>query len=337
MTEHDDLMDDLRRARPADLPDEVVSPHAPAAQALLEEILSMPTTQPPEVQPSETRPPDTAGDATVTRLTPPRWKRRALAAGAAAAVAVAVVVTTDVRRDPVAPSDATTMETALATSADALGRSGRAEERYEARFINPDGSEAFVESTVTTWEYAGDDSQAFLHPPHYNGVPIDPPWGDQVPINRYVDGELYLYISGRDDTTLQWFRDVGGNGYDTGRLGIDPAALLDRLQSAGDFDEVGTETIDGVTTRRLRAQHPEEAPELRQGMDQLGEVTELEVWVDGDDLVRRVDFTYEGDGTVEPPDTVDISDASMSFRFFDFGEPITIEAPTAFVDFDPVG
>jgi hypothetical protein len=336
MTEHDegrdDVIDVLRRARPEDLPDEVVSPHAPAAQALLEEILSMQTIPDPK----------TAEDAAVTRLTVPRWRRRAVVVGAVAAAAVAVVLSAGVVLDPFEPSAATAIEEALATSAQSLSRSGRAEIRREERFVREDGAQAFVQSTLSRWEYSDDDSQVFLVGSGFNGAIVEQPL-DQAPINRYVDGELYLYIGRGAEPTLRWYRDVGGNLGDAGRFGIDPATLLGRLGSAGDFEEVGTETIDGVATRRLRAENPDRAPALRQGMDELGEVTKLEVWVDDDDLVRRVDFTYEGPDAAPPVTHEDgvpevaISDASVSFRFFDFGEPITIEAPTEFEDIAPVG
>ena len=43
MAEQPNVLETLRRARP-DIPSELVSPHDPVAQALIEEILSMPDT-----------------------------------------------------------------------------------------------------------------------------------------------------------------------------------------------------------------------------------------------------------------------------------------------------
>jgi hypothetical protein len=61
----------------------------------------------------------------------------------------------------------------------------------------------------------------------------------------------------------------------------------------------------------------------------MDDVTDLEVWVDEDGgLVRRVDLTFADDELPRPPDTVTVSFATISVRFFDMGEPITIEAPT---------
>ena len=100
MTEPDDVIDILRRAKPEDLPDELVSPHAPAAQALLEEILSMQTIQAPAPPRSRPR---------------PRAARGLVAAAAAVALvagaAVAVVVL-----GPSEPSAASVVERALTTA-----------------------------------------------------------------------------------------------------------------------------------------------------------------------------------------------------------------------------
>ena len=58
---------------------------------------------------------------------------------------------------------------------------------------------------------------------------------------------------------------------------------------------------------------------LRQGVE--GTATSLEVWVDDDDLVRRLDFR------IEEPWDVPGSSWSVSTRFYDLGEPVSVEAP----------
>jgi hypothetical protein len=90
MVEHDgDVLHVLRQARPEDLPDELASPHAPAAQAMLEEILSMPITNAPDPVATATEPPPTLPPPTARQRRHPRL-RLGLAAAAAAVVAVAV-------------------------------------------------------------------------------------------------------------------------------------------------------------------------------------------------------------------------------------------------------
>ena len=109
----------------------------------------------------------------------------------------------------------------------------------------------------------------------------------------------------------------------------DPATLLDQLRSAGEFEDVGTGSVDGVETRRLRASRPGDAPVevLRESWGRLGEPADLEVWVDDEGLVRRVDLSFASDELPRPPDTLALSSATISVRFFDFGEPISIQAP----------
>src|SRR5919108_2578189 len=92
MAERDELLDVLAQARP-DLPDELVSPRAPAAQALLEEILSMDTVS------SDTMSHTTSDAMSPTSPTPatearPRRRRRLVLAGAAAAAVAAVAAAT---------------------------------------------------------------------------------------------------------------------------------------------------------------------------------------------------------------------------------------------------
>ena len=53
---------------------------------------------------------------------------------------------------------------------------------------------------------------------------------------------------------------------------------------------------------------------------------DLEVWVDEEGLVRRVDLSFASDELPRPPDTLAVSSATISVRFFDFGEPISIQA-----------
>jgi hypothetical protein len=328
MTEHDDLIDSLRRARPEDLPDEVVSPHAPAAQALLEEILSMQTIDPPE---TATDVPDVTHvpDAPVRRH---RSRTVLTIAGAAAAATAVIAAAAGIVLRPAEPSAAATVDAAIAKSLTSLDVSGRAEVTWREVYVDERGTEKFVQDGVDTWEYSGDDSSVTLTY-RINGVDAIP--GDVDPINRRVDGELYLYVAaaGRGDE-YRWYHDPGGRAAVRDGFRGDPGALLDQLQPAGGFEDVGTEPVDGVETRRLRASHPGETPThvLRDSWGRLGEVTNLEVWVDDEGLVRRLDLEFTNDELPRPPDTLVTSSATISVRFFDFGGPITIDAPSDAVE-----
>lgn len=121
--------------------------------------------------------------------------------------------------------------------------------------------------------------------------------------------------------------------------GGDPRETLDYLRSiAGGLTRIGTEEIRGVPTahyfavvdwRKAVARAGREAnkPGL---LDQLqgpgGSIQNIpvDVWVDGDKLVRRMTMEF----SVSSPDQQQAK-ASMSMELFDYGEPVTIEAPPA--------
>src|SRR4029453_3268583 len=116
MAEPHDVMEILRRARP-DIPDELVSPGDPAAQALLEEILALPAAALPDV-----------AERAPGRL-PPRRSRLAIggAAAAAALLAAALVAASVVVFAPTGPSEASPLAAAADRTAAALRPSGRAD------------------------------------------------------------------------------------------------------------------------------------------------------------------------------------------------------------------
>jgi hypothetical protein len=189
MTEHDEVIDTLRRHRPEDLPDEVVSPHAPAGQALLEEILSMQTIDPVE-------PAAAVLDYSDVPDTQRRRSRRAVTIAGAAAAAAAAVVAASVVVRPADPSAASTVDAAIALSLESLDVSGRAEIAMHEVYADEQGNQKWVQDSVDTWEYSGDDSSV-TGTFRINGIDAIP--GDVDPINRRVDGEFYCYCrtSGR--------------------------------------------------------------------------------------------------------------------------------------------
>jgi hypothetical protein len=114
-----------------------------------------------------------------------------------------------------------------------------------------------------------------------------------------------------------------------GTLAVDPATVLGELRSSGQFEEVGHEPVDGVDVTRLRSTDPSQLPRFSLGYglneEMLGPITSLEVWVDGREMVRRFELTFGG---IDGPDVLPVNGAVVSIRFFDFGAPITIQAPT---------
>ncbi|MGH9214516.1 MAG: hypothetical protein ACRD2C_28185 [Acidimicrobiales bacterium] len=295
MTETDDVLDVLRRARPDELRDEQVSPHSTAAQGLLEDILSRPAATP-----------KTRDDRTVVPA-PRRGRHRrpALVAAAAAVMAVALVGSL-LTVGSSEPSAAATLDAAVNRTSELIARSGRAEQRF--RLDDRD-------EWTREFEFSGDDGSATFEPLGHIFRIVDGVGYTYEPVPPNYDHHEWRRLPG----TYAFWRYPDG---ESGALGVDPLTLLETLSSAGDFEVVGDDTVDGVPTRRLRASDPDAAldlGQLRQGVE--GTATSLEVWVDEHDIVRRIDLRID--------DAFDLQGStwSSSIRFFDLGEPIVIEAP----------
>jgi hypothetical protein len=157
-------------------------------------------------------------------------------------------------------------------------------------------------------ELAGDRGRLELHFPEAAGglVPADV---EAV----YADGALYARFSGLAGLIpglatggRDWLRvDLGADGEALGEyldLGEgDPTRLLETLEAAGAFDEVGGEHVRGVETTRYRGTVAS---------------SRVDVWIGEDGLVRRVTVS-DGDGT------------DVRLELFDFGADVEVERPPA--------
>lgn len=120
-----------------------------------------------------------------------------------------------------------------------------------------------------------------------------------------------------------------------------PEQLLGKLEGlSGEIEVVGTETLRGVETTHYRATVDADSVAAHasgqsgQGLgalvDRLGgqsglsEVT-LDIWIDGDGLVRKVLLDVEA---TQPGDSTP-SRATLGFELWDVGEPVAIELPPA--------
>ena len=129
----------------------------------------------------------------------------------------------------------------------------------------------------------------------------------------YADGALYVRFSGLAGLLpglatggRDWLGvDLGADGdalreyLDLGEG--DPTRLLETLEAAGAFDEVGSESVRGVETTRYRGTVAS---------------SQVEVWVGADGLVRRVTVS-DGEGT------------DVELELFDFGADVEVERPPA--------
>jgi hypothetical protein len=103
-------------------------------------------------------------------------------------------------------------------------------------------------------------------------------------------------------------------------FGSSPDQFFSQLEEVSDVTTVGEEVIDGVAVTHLRAVvDPSALPE--HAADHV-EIDPIEVWVDGDGLLRRLTTSNSFDGG--PGGT---GSMTMTITFSDYGAPVDIEAP----------
>lgn len=129
----------------------------------------------------------------------------------------------------------------------------------------------------------------------------------------YSEGSLYVRLSGLAGLLpgivsggKTWLElDLGSDGEALGEyldLGRgDPTRILETLEAAGAFEQVGSGQVRGVATTRYRG---------TVGSDRA------DVWVGGDGLVRRVTVSDGGE-------------TSVTVELFDFGADVEVERPPA--------
>ena len=358
--EHDDQLDRLRAARPH-VDATATSPEHPAAQALLHDIVASKATPVIETRSSAPR-------ARATYRRPSRIA--AMVAGVTVVAVGAGFVTTrggsgDTPGTPIAASATTTapavrlvnIRTVAARSNAALGATGRA----EITFSGGDG----VQSGTTDLSFAGGNVAMTIH---FAGAQGEPGFDTT---NKTVDGEFYLYTPGPDNVT-RWYHDTNSSGSSV--FDSDPRTLLASLVPQAGFVEVGNGTVDNVAVTHLRATTLGTLPALNLSLGPVDahSAKSLDLWVDGNDVVRRLDLVTEEkvqeidasvapllekhtDGTItihskdghdtqtvqgrdltdalkDLPHVTRTFDSNYSVRFFDIGAPIIINAPAGAVD-----
>jgi hypothetical protein len=128
------------------------------------------------------------------------------------------------------------------------------------------------------------------------------------------------------------FGQLGGN---------DPRKVLDQVRAVGgEVEKIGSEKVRGADTTHYKAEvdlrkYPDRLPEkdreqarvaVERLIDQTGSSTyPMDLWIDGDDLLRRVSIAYN----FQVPGSSDDAKFSMTLEFFDFGAPIDVKPPPA--------
>jgi hypothetical protein len=155
------------------------------------------------------------------------------------------------------------------------------------------------------------DSIAYIESGAFPGAPTDTEW---ISID-------FAAVGAQMGINLEAFRQNG-------------AGQLAYLSEVTDIEEVGTETVRDAETTHYRfvtdlAALAENGPEeLRPSYEQLMQLTGAEeiptqVWIDGDDLVRRIvtDFEIDQQGQqVTQQSTIE---------YFDFGVEVDVQSPPA--------
>lgn len=117
----------------------------------------------------------------------------------------------------------------------------------------------------------------------------------------------------------------------------DPGAFLDSFKDAeGEVEVIGPEEIRGISTTHYRIMIGERWAESLTD-EEMGDLEEqgfspdasfpLELWVDDDGLVHRMSIVAEASQIEDTGG--EFESMTMTFDFFDFGQPVTIEPPPA--------
>lgn len=207
-----------------------------------------------------------------------------------------------------------------------------------------------------TMEMVSDGKQLFVRAPVFETLSELPGVTGAGPMGSLADlgdqwGRVDLTALGDKVATSRLLSKAGvQNG--------DPTVLLDIVKQADDVEELGSDTSRGDTVQGLRAVLTFEEMLEAQGLDvddYFGSMASslpaeadglfdrmrdlelpVEVWVDGDDHVRRVELTVDmGEFLGEVADTEGMGDFAVtsSMELYDYGDDsIQVELPTDAVD-----
>lgn len=124
------------------------------------------------------------------------------------------------------------------------------------------------------------------------------------------------------------------------KLGLDvaslesqsPADALAQLKASGGVAKIGTETIDGVQTTHYRATlDPDKLAKVQKQLAKAGvdvHYEPVDVWIDGQGLVRREHLHYATSG-------VATATTDMTIDLSNYGETVNVAPPSPAETFDP--
>ncbi len=153
------------------------------------------------------------------------------------------------------------------------------------------------------------------------------------------DGRLYLDGHWYEATREGWQPDPAPSALLVHPAPSDPRELLGRLSPVAGFEPDGTEVVDGVETVRLRARSPGAIDPARLAFlppSPDTSIGSLEIWVDSNRIVRRIDVTYVNASEVDGSDIVgadgrrvlELAPSFVSIEFSAIGELIDLDTAT---------
>lgn len=311
---NDTLLDELRQANPVQS-DALPSSRDPQPARTLEEIIMSDTPTP--------APPSSEAVAHIDSVR--RRRRRISSLAAAVVVVVAVGVGVFAIDFGTAPDATAEVHRAAAASAASAADSMRWETRVTIGLAEPDPPLEFsIAGTVS----GGNSEIIWQSHSNLSSVGMD----EIGPVTAVaVDGEVYISVAEGVWEGPQPLSELSLLS------GITADALIGDLGQLTDFTKIGDETIDGEKWTRYQspaapnnairsilvltlgfAQMPIDTGQT--GGSQSPDPVYLNVWIDGDDLIRRVSF---GDDTVTAGSFTAVTD------FEGFGEPVEIAKPIA--------
>lgn len=220
------------------------------------------------------------------------------------------------------------------TGGDDLGEAAEAtSDAGSSRVEYVSSSPSFGRMTMTgVFDYRGERGLLRLDWRQQNAALADLP--AEMTEMRLVDDTLYT--SWRVDKKTYWTKEKNERSGDPVEVlvpapgGTDPSDVLELLaEASGELRDLGRETVRGVETTHYRVEVdvdklmqrlPPEQRREASGDDGDKKTLPLEVWIDEDDLVRRVLI----DESLDPQLRV-----RTTFEIFDFGVPVEVEAPPA--------
>lgn len=188
-------------------------------------------------------------------------------------------------------------------------------------------------------EMAGDATTMYMRAPFLGAladeseVARQPEW-----MRQFVEGLAQGWVS----IDLSALGDLG-RGQAAGAVGgsgMDPQMMLDLVRAADSVTELGEDVVRGVPVTGLGAEMTLADMIGAQGGDpaavprQMADiVVAMEVWVDSDGLIRRVDLGYELDGELLGAGAPSSIGFGFTLDFFDYGDDsIEVELPADAVD-----